>query len=96
MHQIMGAPILPYSLRSSSLVVYRSPICPQPTSIKYVDAALIGVPDDLVPEQNFKQDEFECLNLNITCPAGLTPQSRLPVMLWVHGYVVGYEKHRHL
>jgi carboxylesterase type B len=27
------------------------------------------------------------LNLNIICPAGLTPDSKVPVMLWVHGYV---------
>jgi carboxylesterase type B len=33
----------------------------------------------------FKQDEFECLNLNITCPADHHSESRLPVMVWIHG-----------
>lgn len=79
----MGAFILPRLLHL--LIVYCSPICPQSTNVKSVEEALIGVRDDLVPKQFLKQDEFECLNLNITCPAGLTPQSRLPVMLWLHG-----------
>lgn len=64
---------------------YRSPICPQLKNVKSVEEALIGIADDLVPKQNLRHDEFECLNLNITCPAGLTSQSRLPVMLWLHG-----------
>jgi Carboxylesterase family len=37
--------------------------------------------------QNLKQIESECLNLNITCPGGLTRESRLPVMVWIHGCV---------
>lgn len=41
-----------------------------------------------MPVQAFKQDEFECLNLNIVCPAGLTSQSKVPVMLWIHGFVL--------
>jgi Carboxylesterase family len=35
--------------------------------------------------QNLKQIESECLNLNITCPSGMTRESRLPVMVWIHG-----------
>ncbi len=35
--------------------------------------------------QNLKQIESECLNLNVTCPGGLTRESRLPVMVWIHG-----------
>ncbi|GLB39173.1 putative type-B carboxylesterase lipase family protein [Lyophyllum shimeji] len=61
------------------------PICPQPRTSKTVEEVLVGITDEAVPQQVLKQDEFECLNLNITCPAGLTSQSRLPVMLWVHG-----------
>ena len=61
------------------------PICPQQKNAKSIEEAFFGLADDLVSKQNLKHDEFECLNLNITCPAGLTPQSRLPVMLWVHG-----------
>lgn len=41
--------------------------------------------EDVVPCQVFKQNEFECLNLNITCPADAFPGSRLPVMFFIHG-----------
>ncbi|KAH9477763.1 Lipase 3 [Psilocybe cubensis] len=61
------------------------PICPQQRATKSMEETLFGIPLDEIPNQNLKQDEFECLNLNITCPAGLTPDSRLPVMIWVHG-----------
>ncbi|KAF8634829.1 hypothetical protein AX17_004080 [Amanita inopinata Kibby_2008] len=61
------------------------PICPQINSSKSLEEALLGLSDDVIPKSNLQQDEFECLNLNITCPAGLTDQSRLPVMLWIHG-----------
>ncbi|KAH6909607.1 EstA protein [Coprinopsis sp. MPI-PUGE-AT-0042] len=44
-------------------------------SLEFVDA----------PAQHLEYDEFECLNLNITCPSGLSGTSRLPVMLWIHG-----------
>jgi len=46
---------------------------------------MFGLSPDESPTQTFKQNEFECLNLTITCPAGLNSQSRLPVMLWIHG-----------
>lgn len=72
------------SVHDPQLLIY-SPICPQLKGVKSAEEALIGVADDLIPKQNLKQDEFECLNLNVTCPAGVTPQSRLPVMLWLHG-----------
>lgn len=50
-----------------------------------MEAELFGVSEDVIPQQTFKQNEFECLNLNITCPGDATPDSRLPVMLWIHG-----------
>ena len=53
-----------------------------------MEETLFGISQQEIPQQDLKQDEFECLNLNITCPAGLTPQCRLPVMLWIHGLVV--------
>ncbi|KNZ73552.1 Lipase 1 [Termitomyces sp. J132] len=64
---------------------HHGPICPQPRSRLSYEETLVGITNDLSPQQILKSDEFECLNLNITCPAGLTPQSRVPVMLWVHG-----------
>ncbi|KAJ6616451.1 Alpha/Beta hydrolase protein [Mycena sp. CBHHK59/15] len=60
------------------------PICPQLQKTS-LEEELFGLGQDAVPQQILKQNELECLNLNITCPAGLTPQSRVPVMLWVHG-----------
>lgn len=60
------------------------PICPQHNH-SGMEAELFGVSEDVIPQQTFKQNEFECLNLNITCPGDATPDSRLPVMLWIHG-----------
>jgi carboxylesterase type B len=54
-------------------------------STKTIEDTLFGISEQDIPQQDLKQDEFECLNLNITCPAGLTLHSRLPVMLWIHG-----------
>ncbi|KAJ7723365.1 Alpha/Beta hydrolase protein [Mycena metata] len=59
------------------------PICPQ-LQKKCFEEELFGLGQD-VPLQVLEQNEFECLNLNITCPAGSPSRSRLPVMLWVHG-----------
>ncbi|KAL4073622.1 Alpha/Beta hydrolase protein [Scleroderma citrinum] len=60
------------------------PICPQ-SSHKTVEDELIGLSDRDLPRQYLSQDEFECLNLNITCPANQNSESRLPVMVWIHG-----------
>ncbi|TBU29371.1 carboxylesterase [Dichomitus squalens] len=60
------------------------PICPQP-SFKSVEEELFNLTEDCIPNQALEQSEFECLNLNITCPANVTPDSYLPVMLWIHG-----------
>ncbi|KAG6812179.1 hypothetical protein H0H92_004047 [Tricholoma furcatifolium] len=95
-HQYLGIKYasIPARFRQSTLLKtyppvvdasHHGPICPQPRSIRPVEETLVGITEDLAPEQILKTDEFECLNLNITCPAGLTPQSRVPVMLWVHG-----------
>jgi Carboxylesterase family len=53
-----------------------------------MEETLFGISQQEIPQQDLKQDEFECLNLNITCPSGMTPLSCLPVMLWIHGLVV--------
>lgn len=64
---------------------HHGPICPQNKPSKSIEETLFGISQQEIPQQHLKQDEFECLNLNITCPAGLTSRSRLPVMLWIHG-----------
>lgn len=61
-----------------------SPICPQPNQ-KSLEEELIGIPDTDIPRQVLAQDEFGCLNLNITTPAHQSSSSRFPVMVWVHG-----------
>ena len=64
-----------------------SPICPQPNQ-RSLEEELIGLPDIDIPRQVLAQDEFDCLNLNITAPAHQSSLSRLPVMIWVHGLVL--------
>ncbi|KAF9069511.1 Carboxylesterase [Rhodocollybia butyracea] len=61
------------------------PICPQVKNMHSFEETMFGLHNDDIPKQALKQNEFECLNLNITCPGGLTPQSHLPVMVWIHG-----------
>ncbi|PMD62990.1 alpha/beta-hydrolase [Hyaloscypha bicolor E] len=39
----------------------------------------------LPAQHGYEFDEFQCLNLNITCPKGSKPEDRLPVMVWMHG-----------
>ncbi|EPQ53622.1 alpha/beta-hydrolase [Gloeophyllum trabeum ATCC 11539] len=60
------------------------PICPQ-VHVKGAEADMFGLTEDQVPQQNFKQHEFECLNLIITCPGDIDSSSRYPVMIWIHG-----------
>ncbi|CAI7592893.1 unnamed protein product [Penicillium palitans] len=57
------------------------PICPQPD----VDVRhLLRIPVDFAigPEA---EDEFECLNLEITCPPKSSTTGPLPVLIWIHG-----------
>jgi hypothetical protein len=77
---------VPLHLCERSTHTFFSPICPQ---IKYksIEEEMFGCSLDDAPTQLFKQNEFECLNLNVTSPAGLGHESRLPVMVWIHGYV---------
>lgn len=57
------------------------PRCPQVD----VDARhLLRIPEefDIAPEP---EDEFECLNLEITCPPVSSINRPLPVLVWIHG-----------
>ncbi|TVY85850.1 Lipase [Lachnellula willkommii] len=57
------------------------PICPQVSTDFH---HLLRVPEEVKSlEPKIDQDEFECLNLAITVPAG--SRKGLPVMIWIHG-----------
>ncbi|PBK80557.1 alpha/beta-hydrolase [Armillaria gallica] len=73
------------SYKSSTDATKYGPISPQYKSRESIEEAMFGLSNDDLPKQSFKQNEFECLNLNVTAPAGLTPHSRIPVMVWIHG-----------
>lgn len=68
----------------------RRPICPQFKTSKTFEEAMFCLDAADIPKQSLKQNEFDCLNMNITVPAGLTSHSRVPVMAWVHGYVLNF------
>ena len=72
--------------QSLTFVRPRRPICPQPKG-KTAEEELFTFSGTEPSMPNLKQIESECLNLNITCPGGLTRESRLPVMVWIHGCV---------
>ncbi|KAG2066195.1 alpha/beta-hydrolase [Suillus decipiens] len=93
-HQFRGIKYasVPARFRQSKLVssyppsvdaTHYGPICPQPDQNSFEEE--FGLTDSDIPRQVFKQDEFECLNLNITCPAGHHRKSHIPVMVWIHG-----------
>ncbi|KAJ6148669.1 hypothetical protein N7497_010651 [Penicillium chrysogenum] len=57
------------------------PVCPQPSlDVRH----LLRIPEDfaIAPEV---EDEFECLNLDITSPPKSNTEGPLPVLIWIHG-----------
>jgi len=60
-------------------------MCPQ----NYIDVAyLLRIPDSLNQGFSLSQDEFSCLNLNVTLPDSriiAEAGKLLPVVLWIHG-----------
>lgn len=57
------------------------PRCPQN---KYDVGHLLRAPEgNIFYDEN--EDEFKCLNLDVTAPANAGPGDRLPVMVWIHG-----------
>lgn len=70
------------------------PVCPQARPVYSCPPSKPMVPGSPQPpsaeqlESELPQDEFNCLNLNITCPrraAASASDPGLPVMLWIHG-----------
>ncbi|CCX05424.1 Alpha/Beta hydrolase protein [Pyronema domesticum] len=58
------------------------PRCPQ---LHYDLNTLFRIPAEHLPNWKVDEDEFECLNLEITVPEGVKPGDNVPVMIWVHG-----------
>jgi carboxylesterase type B len=60
------------------------PRCPQ----NHVDVgSLLRIPKSVRPDVPETEDEFECLNLVVTIPEepACDPQTKLPVVIWIHG-----------
>ena len=61
-----------------------SPQCPQ----NHIDVGyLLRIPSSLDEDQEkFEEDEFHCLNINVSLPAEFNPTNGLlPVLIWIHG-----------
>jgi carboxylesterase type B len=43
------------------------------------------IPKDLPQNPPDEEDEFECLNLNMTMPRDSRGKGRLPVFFWIYG-----------
>ena len=68
--------------RCSELLLCR-PRCPQvDVDVKH----LLRIPEDFAIASE-PEDEFECLNLEITCPPVSSGSDPLPVLVWIHGLV---------
>jgi carboxylesterase type B len=70
-------------------LTYQNPrlTSPSPTAVSLpvgCDLELSHVQHTL-PKKELPQSDLDCLNLNIAVPADLTPSSRLPVFLFIHG-----------
>jgi carboxylesterase type B len=64
---------------------FNRPKCPQPQFPLRVEDGLIALPPGLATHSEDIFDEFNCLNLNITSPAGANERSELPVLIYIHG-----------
>jgi len=63
-----------------------SPRCPQ---VEIDVRHLLRIPEEftIAPEP---EDEFECLNLEITCPPVSSVKEPLPVLVWIHGLLISF------
>jgi hypothetical protein len=69
------------SKRGTSLTTRRRPRCPQ----AHVDVRhLLRIPEDYGINEE-PEDEFECLNLDITLPDNVASGKSLPVLIWIYG-----------
>jgi Carboxylesterase family len=71
--------------KSHELSNFHRPKCPQPQFPLRLEDELIGLPPGVVSHSEDVFDEFNCLNLNVTTPAGASETSNLPVLIYIHG-----------
>ncbi|PQE19092.1 carboxylesterase protein [Rutstroemia sp. NJR-2017a BBW] len=76
---------MPQIMADRIIIDKTSPKCPQPIFPVRMEDALIQVPAGLASHAPDVFDEFECLNLNITAPAGSNETSQFPVLIYIHG-----------
>ena len=58
-----------------------SPKCPQ---VDIDVRHLLRIPEDFKINEEV-EDEFECLNLDVTVPANVPSGQKLPVLIWIYG-----------
>ncbi len=63
----------------------RRPKCPQAQFPLRLEDGLIGLPHGAASHSKDIFDEFNCVNLNITTPAGVSEKSNFPVLIYIHG-----------
>lgn len=80
---VLMSNIAPHNYSQCPNLLLCRPRCPQvDVDVKH----LLRIPEDftIAPEP---EDEFECLNLEITCPPVSSGSDPLPVLVWIHGLV---------
>ena len=46
---------------------------------------LLRIPEEYQLAEE-EEDEFECLNLDVTVPANVSDETPLPVLVWIYGW----------
>lgn len=85
MHFVWVSAVREFSRVLGHLLIFGSPRCPQ----NGVDFRhLLRIPEEM-QGQEVREDEFECLNLDVTVPSSYTSDTLskkpLPVLVWIHG-----------
>ncbi|KAF8860196.1 alpha/beta-hydrolase [Acephala macrosclerotiorum] len=79
----------PVSFTGSELDATKfGPSSPQHPGGFAFDVSLVG--NLTLTQESTEQSEFECLNLDVTVPAGKRAVDKLPVFVWIHGGGLGY------
>ena len=85
MHFVWVSAVREFSRVLGHLLIFGSPRCPQ----NGVDFRhLLRIPEE-IQGQEVREDEFDCLNLDVTMPVSYINDASqgeaLPVLVWIHG-----------